>query len=49
MDPFFVFLFGVAVGALVGHKATENRWRANADDYRRIESGGTLYKVERSP
>lgn len=42
---FGMFLTGLLAGALLGIFLENRRWRRNADDYRRIESGGRLYKV----
>ena len=42
---FVCFLLGVLWSGLVVRHLVESRWRDNADDYRRIESGGRLYKV----
>lgn len=37
----FTFIVGMRVGMWIA----DNRWRRNADDFKRIESGGRIYKV----
>jgi hypothetical protein len=44
-----VFVVGVAVGIFIGSYLEARRWRFNATDYKRIESGGKLYKVRTTP
>ncbi len=46
-----IWFWGVlsfVLGLWVGQKITEKRWTDNATDYRRLESGGKLYKVDRA-
>lgn len=39
------FLFAFTAGATLAKRLTESKWRRNADEVYRIESGGRLYKV----
>lgn len=41
----FVVLVSVAGGVVIGIQIASRRWARNADDYRRIEWDGRLYKV----
>lgn len=47
MDPSLLWgaLIVLCAGIYLGGRVEARRWRANADDYRRIESRGGLYKV----
>ena len=38
----------LCVGFIAGYFASGYRWSSNADDYRRIEFFGTIYKVLRN-
>jgi hypothetical protein len=47
MDPSLLWgaLIVLCAGLYVGSRIEARRWRANAGDYRRIESAGRLYRV----
>ena len=46
MIPAEVALFALLAGWVLGAWLQNRRWRANAETYLRIESGGRVYKVE---
>jgi hypothetical protein len=44
---FIVSVLPFYLGLFIGKALTDLKWRRNALDYRRMESGGKLYKVSR--
>lgn len=47
MDPALYIFLAFIIGTMVGSSLANARWRQNAKDIMRMESGGRLYKVYR--